>query len=101
MTEKAKMSNKSQAHKIPMSLSCKLDLTEYNNKEPQPFDQTIEKLKQQNEQSRLDLQKVMKQLKVKDDKIKELNQNIKSLINEKHFPDYCLIGSSLRERKRQ
>lgn len=48
MTEKAKMSNKSQARKIPMSLSCKLDLTEYNNKEPQPFDQTIEKKQNRN-----------------------------------------------------
>ncbi|KAK8857839.1 hypothetical protein M9Y10_012934 [Tritrichomonas musculus] len=48
------------------------------------FDQTIEQIKQQNEQSRNDLQKVIKQLKMKDEKIKELNMNIKTLINEKN-----------------
>lgn len=83
-----------QNSEIESILSSKYE-TAKNNLQ-QSFDQTIEKLKQQNEQSRLDLQKVMKQLKVKDDKIKELNQNIKSLINEKN--KFANEANAIREQ---
>ncbi|OHT14642.1 hypothetical protein TRFO_14946 [Tritrichomonas foetus] len=49
----------------------------------QSYEETVEKLREQNEKGRKDVQKLVKNISARDEKIKEMSTNMRGLLNEK------------------